>query len=244
LLVSCVGSTGGELVTFGAFAAGPSDATDGQSLEFVNDRGWHVVLTNASLHVGAIYLNQSIPVSGAQNSSCILPGTYVAQVTTGMDVNLLSPSPQSFPTPGTGVTIPALAGQVWLTGGDVETLADHTAIVSIAGSADRGGSSFAFTGAITIAENRAPSDSSQLAGANPICKQRIVSPIRTSIELRSAGKLLLRIDPRRLFENVAFDPVAVAGGAYAFPDDSSDQPSRNLYLNLHSSAPYAFSWEP
>ncbi len=79
--VSCVGTTGGDQVTFSAVASGPADVSGGQ-LEFVNDRGWHVVLTHAVLHVGAIYLNQSIPVSGAQVTSCILNGTYVAEVTT------------------------------------------------------------------------------------------------------------------------------------------------------------------
>ena len=30
--------------------------------------------------IGALYLGQSLPVSGAQNTSYVLPGTYVAQV--------------------------------------------------------------------------------------------------------------------------------------------------------------------
>jgi hypothetical protein len=239
LLGACVDTTGGDLVTFAAVASGPADAVPGQPLDFVNDRGWHVSLTTASLHVGAVYLNQSAPVSGAQNTSCILPGTYVAQVTTGLDVDLLSPDQQGFPKPGTGVTIPAIAGQLWLTGGDVDTVADATPILHVVGTTDRNGSAFAFAGTVTIGTNRAVAGAS---GGNPICKQRIVSPIPTALEPRAGGKLLLTVDPRLFFANVDF--TAPASGDYLFPDDSSDQPSRNLYQNLHSSAPYRFAWVP
>jgi hypothetical protein len=242
LLVSlgaCVGTTGGEVVTFAAVAAGPPEAVDGQPFEFANDRGWHISLTSASLHVGAVYLNQSVPVSGAQNTSCILPGTYVAQVTTGIDVNLLSPAEQPFPKPGTGVAIPALAGQLWLAGGDIDTVDDSTPILHVEGTAEKGGASFPFTGSITIGANRA---ASQFSGGSRICKQRIVSPIAASLEPRAGGRLRIVVDPRLLFVNVDF--TAPATGAYTFPDDSSDQPSRNLYQNLHASAPYRFEWVP
>jgi hypothetical protein len=238
-LAGCVGTTGGDLVTFAAVAAGPSDAVEGQPLSFTNGRGWNVSLTSASLRVGAVYLNQSAPVSGAQNTSCILPGTYVAQVTTGIDVDLLSPSQQAFPRPGSGVTIPAVAGQVWLTGGDIDTVADATPILHVAGTADQNGATLPFEGTLTIGSNRVAQGAS---GGNPICKQRIVSPIPTAVEPRSAGKLVLQIDPRLFFVNVDFTPIA--SGIYVIPDDSSDQPGRNLYQNLHSSAPYHFEWTP
>jgi predicted small secreted protein len=106
-LAACVGTTGGDVVDFPVAAAGAADAVAGQPYELVTDRGWHVVLTKATLHVGALYLGQSLPVSGAQNTSCILPGTYVAQVTTGLDVDLLSPAPQRFPSLGHGTTLQA-----------------------------------------------------------------------------------------------------------------------------------------
>jgi hypothetical protein len=241
--LSCVGTTGGDLVTFTAVAAGPADAVEGAPLDFTTDRGWNVRLTVATLHIGAMYLNQALPVSGAQNTSCILPGTYVAQVTTGADVNLLSPAPQPFPRPGTGVTIPALAGQLWLTGVEINTVADTTPILHIEGTAEKSGAAFPFAGTLTIGANRLPSNSgAATAGGNPICKQRIVSPIAANLEPRSTGRLSLRVDPRALFANIDF--VAPSSGTYVFPDDSSDQPGRNLYQNLHSSAPYDFEWTP
>lgn len=243
LTVSCGGSTGDNLVTFRAAAAGVNGAVAEQPFAFTTDRAWNVVLTKGTLHVGAVYLNQSVPISGAQDTSCILPGTYVAQVTTGQDVDLLSGAPQPFPLPGTGVTIPALAGQVWLTGGHINAVADKTPILTLAGTAQQNGVSIAFEGVLTIGANRAAdSTSTTLAGSNPICKQRIVSPIPTAIEAETTGSLLLRVDPKALFTNVDFGVVAAKGSTYKFPDDSSDQPSRNLYQNLHSSAPYEFSW--
>ncbi len=81
---ACVGTTGSDLVTFDAAAAGPADATPGQGYAFTSGRGYQVVLTRARLHVGAVYLDKTCPTAGAQETGCILPGnTYVAQVTVG-----------------------------------------------------------------------------------------------------------------------------------------------------------------
>jgi hypothetical protein len=250
--VACSGTTGGQLLSFPAAAAGPADAVAGQPLAFMSDMGWQVVLTRASLHVGAMYLNQSFPVSGAQSTECILPGTYVAQVTSGLEVDLLSPAPQPFPGRGAGTTVPpALAGQVWLTGGDVNTAGDPnppTPVLTLAGSATKGATTIPFEGTITIADNR--QSSGTVAGGDPICKERIVSPIPASIVVSATGGLLLRIDPRQLFLNVNFGllPAPQGGGPYTFSDDpaSSDytQPSRNLYANLHSAGGlYTFLWD-
>src|SRR5690606_20472138 len=62
---ACIGTTGSDLVTFEAFAAGPADA-NGQPLTFTNGRGWSITLTKAQLRIGAVYLNRSVPVSGGQ----------------------------------------------------------------------------------------------------------------------------------------------------------------------------------
>jgi hypothetical protein len=248
-VVSCVGTTGGETVSFRAAAAGPADAVGGEPLEFVSDRGWNVTLSSATLHVGAVYLNRSIPVSGAGITSCILPGTYVAEVTTGRDVDLLSPDPQPFPELGEGATMPpAIVGQVWLTHVGVDKPDDPAPILEVEGTAEKDGTSKPFAAAITIGTNRV-SDATQ-AGAASICKQRIVSPIPTAITLGSTGTLLLRIDPRKFFLNVDFSTLPASGDAFAFSDVESplDQASRNLYANLHaataSSSPYSFAWTP
>jgi hypothetical protein len=245
--LACVGTTGGQLVTFPAAAAGPADAIAGQPLAFTSDLGWSVSLTKATLHIGAVYLNQSMPVSGSQGTNCILPGTYVAQVTSGLDLDLLSPTPQPFPSPGQGTTIPpAIVAQVWLTTGDVNQ-PDQLPVLVVEGTAQKGSSSVPFQGKVTIGSARQSSGKS--AGGDPICKEHIVSPIPTTVAVDTSGGLLLRVDPRLLFVNVEFSQLAKLsnGSGYAFSDDptSTDytQPSRNLYSNLHSSgALYSFSW--
>lgn len=247
---ACSATTGVEAVDFQAAASGPSDAISGQPLVFDGARGWQVTLDTARLHVGAVYLADSLPVSGAQATSCNLPGNYVAQVTQGMDVDLLSGEPQRFPVMGSGITIEALAGQVWLTGGDVNQVDDPpqpTVILALAGSARSGDEVRPFEAQLTIAGNRLSATSTDgPAGSAPICKERIVSPIPTSILVQNHGALWLRVDPRRLFTNVDFGALAEDAndpGHFSFKDDSSDQPSANLYNNLKQGGGlYAFSW--
>jgi hypothetical protein len=249
LLASCVGTTGGEVIGFDAAAAGPEDARAGTRFEFVTDLGWKVSLTTAKLHIGAVYLNRSMPVSGVQNTSCILPGTYVGQITSGIDVDLLSSELQPFPVMGEGVTEPpAIVAQVWLTGARIDQPDDPTPILRVEGVAEKDGDAKPFTGAITIGNNRAQNsvDATQ-AGAAPICKQRIVSPIPVYLTLQSGGTLLLRVDPRLLFVNVDFSALPPLGNAFGFTDDVTrrDQPSLNLYNNLRAAGRlYTFEWLP
>ena len=94
---SCVGQTGGTTVVFPVAAAGPADAVAGTSLSF-SANGFDIVLTKATLHIGAVYLDESQSVSGGQATGCYLTGTYVAQETSSLDVDLLDPTPHRFPT--------------------------------------------------------------------------------------------------------------------------------------------------
>jgi hypothetical protein len=190
-------------------------------------------------------LAQAMPVSGAQATSCILPGDYVAQVVQGRDIDLLSSEPQAFPTLGSGTTVEARAGQVWLTSGDVNLASDPsppTVILHLLGSAERDGDLRPFEANLTIANNRV-SSTSGAAGSSPICMERIVSPVPTAVRVQSSGALWLRVDPRLLFTNVDFGALEAEGDVFVFKDDSSDQPSANLYNNLKQAGPlYDFSW--
>jgi hypothetical protein len=246
---ACVGTTGGEIVDFEAGAAGPKDAVTGRPLAFTTDRGFDVELTRATLHVGAMYLDQAFPVSGAQSTSCVLPGTYVAEVTQGGNVDLLDPAPTRFPRGGHGTTLAASAGQVWLTHDDVNAAVDPSdePVLSVEGTTTVNGEQRAFSANVTISSNRQPANA--LAGANPICKQRIVSPIPTDVSVQTEGALLLRVDPRLLFVNVDFSALPAGSGVSTFSDDPTSpdygQPSVNLYANLHAGGSlYTFSWVP
>lgn len=250
--LSCAGSTGGETLDIPVAAAGPAAAIAGQPLLCADDPAWTITVTAASLHVGAVYLDQSQPVSGAQSTGCILTGTYVVQELAALDVDLLSPALQPFPALAHAVTTPpALIGEVWLTRGPIDAVPSSTPvlpILTVAGSATRTatGDAFPFTGTVTIEDNY--QDSGALAGGDPICKKRIVSPIPAPITLAATGGLLLRIDPCRLFTAIDFAALSPGDtpGSYQFSDDPSAvdyaPAASNLYANLHSSAPYTFTW--
>ena len=249
ILPACLGTTGSRIVSFQVEAAGPADAVDGQPLAFDTGRGWHVALTKATLHIGAVYLDESVPVSGAQDTSCILEGVYSGQETGALDVNVLSPDLQSFPTPGNGTADRAITGEVWLTGGDVNAADDSTTIVDVEGTASQAGLSYPFTASVTIGSNRTvASTNPALPGANPVCKQRIVAPIPVDLVPTDGGTLLVRVDPRGWFGDVDFSQMVQTGNsppAYVIPDDDATQPGSALFAGVHASTGiYTFAWQP
>lgn len=242
VLNGCVGSTGGDLLELRAYAAGPEDAQPG--LRFENSLGYVVTLAEARLFVGGMYLNRSRPTSVAADTSCTLPGIYSAEVLSGLEVNLLSPEPQPFPETGFATTEPSVTGEVWLSDGNIDRESSRTVVLRVAGSAERAGKSYPFEGSFTIGENRAlpPSDAA-LPGQNPICKQRIVSPIALDLRARPGDALLLRADPRGMFANVDFTTLGRDAELYRFADRLGvDQASDNLYAGLRrNSGVYDFS---
>lgn len=246
LTASCEGTTGGELVDFQAFAAGPPDAVAGAPYVFDTPRGYRVELTTAKMHVGAIYLNKAVPTSVSSDTSCTLAGIYVAEVPGPVDVDILSPAPTPFTIAGFATTDRARTAEVWLTGGDIDATTDPTVILEIAGTATRGAEVFPFAGSVTIGQNRQqPPSKPSLPGSKPICKQRVVSPIQVDIRPDEGGHLMLRIDPRGFFTNVDFRLLeADASGIFTFRDDGEDPASKNLFSGLRASVgTYLVTWE-
>ncbi len=245
LAAGCGGSTGSALVTFGATASGPADATGGP-LSFTSGYGAQVTLTSATLYIGAVYLNQSVPVSGAASEPCISPGIYVGQVFGPVDVDLLSPSPQQFPTRGEGTQTAAKTAEVWLTSGDVNAAGDSTVILDVEGTAVQSGQTFPFTAAVTIGSNRQiPVTNPALPGANPICHQRIVTPILVDITPTNGGTLVLEIDPRPMFNAVDFTTLTKVSDApvqYQIPDTNAGQGGA-LFKGMEANyGVYTFTW--
>lgn len=207
------------------------------------------MLTKAKLHVGGVYLNQSQPISGAQATTCYLPGVYVAQVVRGFDVDVLSPTPQPFPVLGAGTADHAVTGEVWLNGGSIDALDDSTLILDVAGTATKGADVYSFAASFTIGSNRKlPPLDAALPGTNPICKQRIATPISVDVTPSNGGALYLEIDPRGWFGNVDFSKVPEVETSpflYRFTDSSSadtDSASRNLFNALRASAAPRSAW--
>ena len=260
LVFAGCGTTGSALVSFKAAASGPTDATGGPlpfSYVAIPATGTtpavtaQVTLTKAALHVGAVYLNQSVPLSGAGAEPCILPGIYVAQAFGSIDVDLLSPEPQPFPVQGEGTQTEAKTAEVWLTGGDVNAQEDPTVILDVAGTAVEGGQTYPFSGIVTIGSNRAKQATNPAApGANPICRQRIVTPILVDITPTEGGMLALQIDPRPMFNNVDFSAsgalkqVSSSPPQYQIPDSNTGA-GKALYAGMFaSSGIYQFTWKP
>jgi hypothetical protein len=249
----CNGTTGSGLVTFTARAGGPADVTPGGPLDFDSGSGFHVSLTMAQLHFGAVYLNMSVPSSGGPQEPCILPGIYVGQAfgpcdssrRCGADVDLLSPALTTFTTSGEGTVNRAVEADVWLTGGDINAAEDATPILQVAGTATRAADAWPFTATITISSNRAiPPPNAAMPGANPICRQRIASLIPIDFTLTDGGTLDLRIDPRGMFDSVDFSTLAPGGSTttLAIPDTSGGA-GQALYKGVLANAGvYQFTW--
>jgi hypothetical protein len=233
LLSSCGGTTGSALVTSSGQASGPSDAA--APLSFSTGAGAEVTLTSAKLHLGAVYLNQSLPASGAAAGPCVSPGIYVAQLFGPLDVDLLSPVAVPFPSPGQGTETQARTAEVWLSGGDVNASADSTLIFDAEGTAAQDGLSYPFSATVTISANRTPQVTNPaMPGASPICHQRIVTPILVDITPRNGGALELQIDPRPIFDAVDFSQATKVSddpAMYQIPDSNAG-PGGALFKGL------------
>jgi len=245
--LSGCGETAGSLVTFHTAAAGPVDAAAGQPLVFTNGLGYSVTLTTARLHVGAIYVNRSVPTSGSQAQPCILPGIYSGQETSPLDVDVLSPALQFFPALGEGTADPAFTGEVWLFGSQVDARVDPTVLVDVEGTATSAGVTYPFSGQVTISSNRAvPVSDPSLPGASPLCKQRIVTPIPVDLTLAQGGTLIVRADPRIWFINVDFaqvPPDPADATRRRFLDETQGQADIAFYAGVRSTAAYTFQWQ-
>jgi hypothetical protein len=248
-LPACVGTTGGDVFAFEAYASGPPGA-DGTSYAF-ETQGYAVTLDRAELQLGAAYLNRAVPTSGSgPSTTCTLAGTYSAEVPAELLLDALSPEPQPFPALGHATSDPSHTGEVWLNQGDIDDPNTDAPVLDVAGSAEKDGVSRRFRGTLTIGSNRLDTAPPQSPGLYPICKERIVTPIAVDLVPRRDGHLLLTVDPARMFTNVDFEKLTKvdADGTLVFDDarETADHPvddaSKKLYLGLRSTNVYRFSW--
>lgn len=258
----CIGSTGGAIVTFPAAAhgvarAGAQSRADGDHtsdpFEFETKSGWSVSLTRASVAVGALYLSAARPLQNVRESACYAPALYVGEVRSPRVVDALDPTPQPFPTLGDGIADRALSGEIWLgSTAAIDAETDKTVVLSVAGTARKAGTVIPFKGEFTISSNRKkPPQSTAQPGSNPLCQQRIITPIFvdfTVSDAKAGAGLDLEVDPRAFFQAVAFDelpaPLA-AGEPRLFIDKEEGQPSTSLYQGFRAnSGPWTFRFRP
>lgn len=246
-LSGCIQTTGGNAVSFQAYASGDPDIVSGGALHFTTPVGYEVTLTRAQLTVGAMYFNQQNPLNYTLEQSCIQEGIYTGEIRGLMTVDALSAVPQPFPVLGVGTDMPTRSAELWLTGGDLLAERDLTTLLDVAGEATRGADSFPFVGKLTISENRViPPRNPALPGSNPLCRQRIVSPISFDAQLHQDSVISLLVDARAWFSSVNFEALKVVNESprmYQFTDDSSSsaQPDQSLYNAMRSTqGPYRF----
>ena len=242
--------TGGQLISFHAYASGPVGVTG--ALEFDTGDGYHVQLTTARIHLGAVYLRLGQSNPGSANSACVGETTYGLQVPGSVDVDLLSDAPQEFSLLGNATSDLDQSAEVWLTEGDLNVVAETTPIVVVAGVATDGVMTYPFTASVTIGTNRVvpPANPAQ-PGENPICKQRIVAPIPVSLRPVVGGDLLLRIDPSHWFDDVDFETLVPGtdGAPAVIPDVNNGTTAdvsagRAFFAAIKgaSADTYQFSW--
>ncbi|MFZ5444264.1 MAG: hypothetical protein ACOZQL_29980 [Myxococcota bacterium] len=243
----CIQTTGGELVSFDVRASGDPAVVSGGPLTFATPKGWSVTLTRARLTVGALYFNQQNPQNYTLEQSCVQEGIYSGEVRGGLTIDALSPEPQPFPVAGNGTTAPTRAAELWLTGGELLADTDGTVVLDVAGTATGSAGTFPFEAAFTISQNRVlPPRNPALPGSNPLCRQRIVSPIAFEATFSEGAAVSLLVDPRAWFASVDFAELTKVSEQpllYRFTDDSSSslQPDKALFNALrNASGPYRF----
>jgi hypothetical protein len=250
-LSACNETTGQPVIAFTAQAGGVAGIAP--SVPFITGSGYAVTLTMAQFHMGAVYLNQYNPESGAGSMPCVLDGIYVAEVFGPLDLDLLSPEMVAFPQAGTGTEALAHTAQIFLLEGDINDPDSSEPVLELAGTAQKGITQWPFTATVSIGENRLPqvSDVSE-PGANPICAERIVTPIIPvggAVTPTNNGQLSVRVDVRHMLDGVDFvyltDGVSpTPAPPYVIPDQIGTTVSDQLFSGLRSdSNVYAISYD-
>jgi hypothetical protein len=125
----------------------------------------------------------------------------------------------------------------------VDAASDPTVILSVEGEARNGVDIWPFEGELTISSQRQlPIRDPALPGSNPLCEQRIVTPIRAGFVLPEEGQVVVTVRPEFWFANVRFsemEPAPNAPGRFRFFDANQGQPSIALYQAMRAAAgPY------
>jgi hypothetical protein len=233
LVLACNGTTGDELIYFSAYASGVPGASDPFTLG-----NYSIQITSAKLWIGGVYVNSSVPNPGSQGTSCTQPGLYVVQVPGGVDVDLLSTTPQEFSYYGDGTADVGRSWELWLVDGDVNNQSNPSPpnIVDLQAVATRltDQATFSFGATVTVNQNRmTPSSSPAVPGEFPICQRRIVAVSPVDVPFFQGGTLHVAVDPRPWFgtlANIDFSQLPDIASAVCQTDPSSDYGSSDYCI--------------
>lgn len=261
VLGACVTTTGGDRITFSAEvrSAAPVLQVDGTpAVQWVDDAGWTVTLTEARVWVGPIYLWSAEPrldpsglgalpapqrwlatalhtlIPAAQAADQFRAGFLVGEVAHQVEVDLLGP-PVSMPD-GDGLAGPSRSAELWL------EPVQGAATLSLTGTAAKDGQILAFSADMTVDDSWVLQEDD-----NPVLLRRLRG-LLWEAELAEGGALTLHVDPRRWLEGADYTllPAADLPGSVV-PLTPDDPVGRALYARsrrIGSTGPWAFTWTP
>ncbi|MDP3276071.1 MAG: hypothetical protein Q8Q09_12800 [Deltaproteobacteria bacterium] len=207
------GNTGFERVHFRASVGGV--AHEGETLTFETRAGWTVTLERARLAIGPIYFNtivplQShatgdlhrgwrswfVPIASANGESHIGQGRIVGEITEQLEVDVLSPTLQTFSRDGIGLSEPVASVELWL----YNRASLDNAVATVAGTARRGELVVPFVGQFAM-------DPADATTEQPLDSLRRIRGIAAPMTLSEGASVTLRVDLRPAFANADFSEL-------------------------------------
>jgi hypothetical protein len=203
VLVGCIGTTGGERVSFHAVAE-PLAPADGGVIAWDDAvTGWHVELTEAEVSVGPAYLWSGEPLltSSGHVIDHFVYGHLRGELLEQAAVDLLGTE-----TPiadGEGLAGEANSGELWLAP-PLHAVADELdgQTFLLAGSATRDATVVPFAGSLTIDD-----EVIDVEGGQTAFEQRKVRGIPLHTDVEQGGTLVVGIDGSRMLSGAHFDDL-------------------------------------
>jgi hypothetical protein len=260
----CTGGTGSQRFSFTAQVRGTAPSATGD-YRFVNEKGWRITLTRATVTLGPVYLNV-VPALGSESASLwdwvvrpayaqgemhLSSGRVVGEVLSQVTFDALTSDAVAFPSGGSVTQEQVRTAEVWFypepgTPGDARQL--DTVALDIAGSAERDGEVVRFRGLLKLDEAWISEQNVGSRGNLSLTEIRKVRGISADFFPSQGGMLELGFDVKRLlrgadFASLASNQTDADGTKILLPGKAGDQVMTNLYQGLHQvDQTYSVRW--
>jgi hypothetical protein len=260
----CSGGTGSQRFSFKAQVRGTAPSTPGE-YRFVNEKGWSITLTRATVTLGPVYLNVVPPLRSesaslwdlvvrpayAQGEMHLAAGRVVGEVLSQVTFDALSDDLVAFPSSGVATQEEVRTAEVWFypepgTPADAKQL--DTVALDIAGSAQRDGELVKFRGLLKLDDSWISNQNVGSRGNLSLTEIRKVRGISADFFPGEGGVLELGFDVKRLlrgadFASLVSNETDADGTKILLPGKAGDQVMTNLYQGLHQvEQTYSVRW--
>jgi len=261
--MGCAGGTGSGRFAFQAKVRGTRG--EGGSYRFLNERGWVVTLSRATVTLGPLYLNVIPPLRAptaslldffikpawAHGEDHLGTGRVVGEVLGQVTFDALSDQVVSFPQRGSITQEEVRTAEVWFlpepgVAPDAKKL--DTVALEVEGKAERDQQTVPFAGRLKLDDSWLGSQMAGSRGNLSVLGIRKTRGIGAAFFPVEGGSLELTFDVKRLFRGADFSGVATsardgAGITVLRGGATGDQVMTNLYQGLHDvSGTYAVRW--